>query len=75
MWYVYSALHETWLTAEEVARFMHVKPKTVRSWIKRGVIKRATMVNRRAGWLIPQSEVDRLLLENERERPFIEPTA
>lgn len=50
----------------EVAQVMRVKPKTVRRWINLGTIKRATMVNRRAGWLIPRSEVDRLLLENQR---------
>jgi excisionase family DNA binding protein len=59
-------LDEQWLTVSEVAQVMRVKPKTVRRWINLGTIKRATMVNRRAGWLIPRSEVDRLLLENQR---------
>lgn len=55
------ALDETWLTVSEVALKLRVKPKTVRKWIKTGTIKRATMVNRRAGWLVPSSEVERLL--------------
>ncbi len=54
------------VTVGELAAIMRVNPKTVREWIKKGMIKRATMVNRRAGWLIPRSEVDRLLLENQR---------
>ncbi len=52
---------ETRLTVCEVAMKLCVKPKTIRKWIKLGTIKRATMVNRRAGWLIPSAEVDRLL--------------
>jgi len=66
LWYVEGDLDEQWLTVAEVAQVMRVKPKTVRRWIKTGTIKRATMVNRRAGWLVPRSEVDRLLIENQR---------
>ena len=61
LWYVGRTLDETWLTVGEVAAKLRVKPKTVRKWIKNGTIRRATMITRRAGYLIPAAEVERLL--------------
>jgi len=52
------------LTVREVAEIMRVSEKTIRRWIADGRIQRAALVTRQAGWLIPKSEVDRLLRDS-----------
>ena len=57
-------MDEPLLTVREVAERMRVTPKTVRRWIAGGIIRRASKVSARSGWLIPRSEIDRLLRES-----------
>lgn len=61
-----ATVDEPLLNVGEVAKIMRVSPKTVRRWIAVGRIKQASMVTHQAGWLIPQSEVARLLRESKR---------
>jgi excisionase family DNA binding protein len=56
-----ATVDEPRLTVREVAEIMRVSEKTVRKWIADGRIEHAALVTRQAGWLIPKSEVDRLL--------------
>lgn len=49
-----------YLTTQELADIMSVRPKTVRTWIDRGEI-RAVKLHRQ--WRVPAAEVDRLLEE------------
>lgn len=49
-----------YLTTQELADILSVRPKTVRAWIDRGEL-RAVKLHRQ--WRIPASEVDRILAE------------
>ena len=50
-----------YLRVAEVARRLDVTEWTVRNWLRSGHIKGARPGGTRAGWRIPESEVDRLL--------------
>ena len=54
-------MQEEWLTVEEAASKLKVHPETVRVWLREGVIKGTKPVQRRIGWRIPSSEIDRVL--------------
>jgi excisionase family DNA binding protein len=47
-----------YLTTDQMAELVSVRPKTIRVWIDRGLIN-AVKLNRR--WRIPAGELDRLL--------------
>jgi excisionase family DNA binding protein len=47
-----------YLTTDELAELVSVRPKTIRVWIDRGLIN-AVKLNRR--WRIPAGELERLL--------------
>ena len=51
---------DKYLTTQELADILSVRPKTVRAWIERSEI-RAVKLHRQ--WRVPASEVDRLLKE------------
>lgn len=48
------------LTVQDVAKRLKVNPETVRRWLRAGSMK-GTLLGDRAGYRIPESEVDRLL--------------
>jgi excisionase family DNA binding protein len=50
-----------YLTTDQLAALVSVRPKTVRVWIDRGLIS-AVKLNRR--WRIPADEFDRLMEAN-----------
>ena len=49
-------LHESYLTAREVAEIFRITPHTVYSWIKRGDL---AAVQLGGSWRIPQSQFER----------------
>lgn len=51
------------LTVTEVAEQLRVDPETVRRMLRAGRLKGSMPVSPRAGWRIPQSEVERILEE------------
>jgi excisionase family DNA binding protein len=48
------------LTTKQAAERLQVKPITVQRWLQAGTLK-GTKLPGRAGWRIPESEIDRLL--------------
>ena len=56
---------ERWFTVAEAADALRTHPETVREWLRRGLL-RGTLISRRAGWRIAQSELDRFLSEGPR---------
>jgi len=59
---------EEWLTVQEAASRIKVQPETIRVWLRDGRLKGTQPLNRRVGWRIPSTEVDRLL-RGEDQRP------
>ena len=55
-----------WLTVEETADRLSVHSQTVRRWLRSGQLE-GTSINRRAGWRISETEVQRFLSEGPRE--------
>lgn len=55
------------LTVEEAAERLRVHPESVRRWLRAGRFPHARRLSVRAGWRIPQADVDALGRENERE--------
>ncbi len=51
---------ENWLTVDQVAERMQLHPDTVRLWLRTGRIK-GTKLSRRAGYRIPETELQRVL--------------
>lgn len=49
------------LTVEEVAKRLSLSHETIRRWLRSGHIKGVRIGVRRAGWRIPESEVERVL--------------
>ena len=59
-------MNEPWLTVSQAAEVLQVHPETVRLWLREGKLL-GTLINRRAGYRIAQSEIDRFLREGPRE--------
>lgn len=51
---------ERWLTVEQVADQMQVHPETVRQWLREGKVL-GTLLSRKAGWRVAESEVQAIL--------------
>jgi excisionase family DNA binding protein len=51
---------ENWLTVDQVAERIQLHPDTVRLWLRTGRIK-GTKLSRRAGYRIPETELQRVL--------------
>ena len=51
---------ERWLTVAQTAERVQVHPETVREWLREGKL-RGNLINRRAGWRVRESDVERLL--------------
>jgi excisionase family DNA binding protein len=63
-------VNEEWLTVQEAASRLKVQPETIRVWLRDRRLKGTQPLNRRVGWRIPASEVERLLRgEPEDQRP------
>ena len=54
-------MQEEWLTVEEAAGRLKVTAETVRVWLRDGRLKGTQPINKRVGWRIPSSEVERVL--------------
>ncbi|MDP8922870.1 MAG: helix-turn-helix domain-containing protein [Chloroflexota bacterium] len=54
-------VNEEWLTVQEAADRLKVHPETIRVWLRDGRLKGTQPINRRVGWRIPSSELNRLL--------------
>jgi excisionase family DNA binding protein len=53
--------HERLLTTRQVAERLQVLPITVQRWLRSGRLRGCQLVSKRAGWRIPESELERLL--------------
>jgi excisionase family DNA binding protein len=51
------------LTVNEVAALLRVDPETVRRMLRSGRLRGSRPVSPRAGWIIPESEVQRVFEE------------
>lgn len=51
---------ERFLTVQQAAEVAQVHPETMREWCRRGRIP-ATLISRRAGWRIRQSDLEAFL--------------
>jgi excisionase family DNA binding protein len=51
------------LTVPEVAEEMRVTEETVRRWLRSGHIKGTRIGAARAGWRIPEDEIERLMAD------------
>ena len=49
------------LTVAEAAERLRVDPETVRVWLRTGKLGGTRIGGKRAGWRIPESEVERVL--------------
>jgi len=49
------------LTVREAAARLKLNPETIRRWIKSGRIRAVSLGSDRAGFRIPESEIDRVL--------------
>jgi excisionase family DNA binding protein len=49
---------DEFLTTEEVADIMRVKPATVRDWLRRGLLRGVSI---QRSWRIPRSELERFV--------------
>ncbi len=56
---------ERLLTVAEVADHIRVHPATVREWLRKGRLK-GSILGDKAGWRIPESEVERFLKETQK---------
>ena len=54
-------VQEEWLTVQEAADRLKVTPETVRVWLRDGRLKGTQPMNRRVGWRISASEIERVL--------------
>ena len=52
---------EEWLTVQEASERLKVHPETVRVWLRDGRLKGTQPMNKRMGWRIAASEIERLL--------------
>ena len=52
---------ETLLTVQEVAERLRVNPETVRRWLRQRRLRGALLGGDRAGYRIPESELERFL--------------
>jgi excisionase family DNA binding protein len=59
------------LKPAEVASKLHVTPRTLRTYLRRGAIQAIKLEGR---WLIPASAIDQLLAEHVLSRPSSENT-
>jgi excisionase family DNA binding protein len=51
-------MDESDLTVREVAAVLKIHPETVRVWLREGIFPHAYQLPRRAGWRIPQEDVN-----------------
>jgi excisionase family DNA binding protein len=51
------------LTVEEVAALLKVHPETVRVWLRSRIFPNAYHLPGRAGWRVPQADIDALKKE------------
>jgi excisionase family DNA binding protein len=56
-------VNEPLLTVDEVAQQLRLNPETVRRWLKSGRMRGHRLGGDRAGWRIPESEIQRVLTE------------
>ena len=52
---------EEWLTVQEAADRLKVHAETVRVWLRDGRLKGTQPMNKRVGWRIQASEIERVL--------------
>ncbi len=57
---------ERYVTVEQAADQLQAHPNTVRKWLRSGKLI-GTLISRRGGYRIAQSEIDRFLREGPRE--------
>jgi excisionase family DNA binding protein len=57
---------ERMLTVQEVVARLRVHPNTVRRWLAAGELKGARLGGTKAGWRIPESEVERYVADRMR---------
>ncbi len=57
---------DKYLTVEQAAERIQAHEETVRRWLREGKLV-GTLISRRAGYRIPEREVDRFLKEGPRE--------
>jgi excisionase family DNA binding protein len=55
------------LTINEVAERLRLNPETIRRWLNDGRM-RGYLINQRAGWRIPESEIHRVLTEGTEQK-------
>ncbi len=53
--------NEEWLTVQEAADRLKVHPETIRVWLRDGRLRGTQPINKRVGWRILSSEVERVL--------------
>ncbi len=53
---------EQLLTVADVADRLRIDPETVRVWLRTGKLRGSRIGGKRAGWRIPESEVQRIAL-------------
>lgn len=49
------------LTTAEVAERLRVTVPIVRKWLRAGLLRGVQLPSRRAGWRVPESELDRFM--------------
>ena len=49
------------MTVDEVAKALSLNQETIRRWLRTGKLKGIRIGERRTGWRIPASEVERVL--------------
>ena len=58
-------VNEEWLTVQEAADRMKVHPETIRVWLRDGRLRGTQPINKRVGWRIAASEIERVLRGDE----------
>ena len=54
-------VNEEWLTVQEAADRLKVHPETIRVWLRDGRLRGTQPMNKRVGWRIAASELERIL--------------
>jgi len=61
-------VNDEWLTVQEAADRVKVHPETIRVWLRDGRLRGTQPINKRVGWRIASSEIERVLRGDDQKK-------